>query len=63
MSNKKKVESFFNQNNINIITAPANDHRAIGLVERVSKTSKGSLGCMKLANKNNKFTFKESKRQ
>ena len=30
--NGYKVKNFCNQHNINIITAPANDHRAIGLV-------------------------------
>ena len=39
-----KVKNFCKQNNINIITAPANDHRAIGLVERSIQTIKRRLG-------------------
>ena len=35
-----KVKNFCKQNNINIITAPANDHRAIGLLERSIQTIK-----------------------
>ena len=35
-----KVKSFYKQHNINIITAPANDHRAFGLVERLIQTIK-----------------------
>ena len=38
----------------------ANDHRAIGLVERLLQTIKIRLGCIKLATKNNRFTLKES---
>ena len=30
-----KVKNFCKQHNINTLTAPANDHRAIGLVERL----------------------------
>ena len=33
----KKVKNSCKENNINIFTAPANDHRAIGLVERLIK--------------------------
>ena len=39
-----KVKNFCKQPNINIITAPANDHRAIGLVERLIQTIKRRLG-------------------
>ena len=35
-----KVKNFCKQHNINIITAPANNHRAIGLVERLIQTIK-----------------------
>ena len=55
-----KVKNFYKKHNINIITAPANDHRAIGLVERLIQTIKRRLSCMKLANKNNTFSIKES---
>ena len=43
-----------------IITAPANDHRAIGLVERLIQTNKRRLGCMKLDSRNITFTIKEA---
>ena len=54
-----KVKNFCKQKNINIITAPANDDRAIGLVERLIQTNKRRLSCMKLANRNNTFITKE----
>ena len=54
-----KVKSFCKQHNINIITAPANDHRAIGLVERLVQTIKRRLSCMKLDSRKNTFTIKE----
>ena len=55
-----KVKNFCEQHKINIITAPANDHRAIGLVERLIQTIKRLLGCMKLDSRNNLFTIKEA---
>ena len=55
-----KVKNFCKQHNIKILTAPANDHRAIGLVERLIQTIKRRLGCMKLDNRNNTFTIKET---
>ena len=55
-----KVKNCCKQHNINIITAPANDHRAIGLVERLTQTIKRRLGCMKLDSRNTTFTFKEA---
>ena len=55
-----KVKNFCKQQNINIINAPANDHRAIGLVERLIQTIKRHLGCMKLDSRNNTFTIKEA---
>ena len=54
------VNSFCKQHNINIITAPAKDHRAIGLVERLIKTIKRRLSCMELDSRNNTFTIKEA---
>ena len=33
-----QVKTFCNKNNIEIIEAPVNDHRAIGLVERLIQT-------------------------
>ena len=44
-----KVKNFCKQN-INIITAPANDFIAIGLVERWIQKIKSRLSCLKLAN-------------
>ena len=45
---------------MNIITAPANDHRAIGIVERLIQTIKRRLHCMKLDSGNNTFTIEEA---
>ena len=55
-----KVKNFCKQHKIKIITAPANDHRAIGLVERSIQTIKRRLGCMKLDSRDNRFTIKEA---
>ena len=57
-----KVKTFCKQHNINIPTAPANDHRAIGLVEHLIQTIKRRLSCMKLDNRNQSFTIKEAKK-
>ena len=47
------------KNIIKLIPAPANDHRAIGLVERLIGTIKQRLACIKEANKElNSFTIK-----
>ena len=47
------------KNNITLIPAPANDHCAIGLVERLIGTIKQRLACIKEANKElNSFTIK-----
>ena len=47
------------KNNITLIPAPANDHRAIGLVERLISTIKQRLAGKKEANKElNSFTLK-----
>ena len=47
------------ENNITLIPAQANDHRAIGLVERLIDTIKQRLACIKEANKElNSFTIK-----
>ena len=54
-----QVKNFCIRNNINLIPAPANDHRAIGLVERLISTVKQRLVCIKEANKElNLFTIK-----
>ena len=52
-------KNFCTKNNITLIPAPANDHRAIGLVERLISTIKQRLACIKEANKVlNSFTIK-----
>ena len=55
-----KVKNCCKQHNINILTAPANDHRAIGLVKRLIQTIKRRLSCMKLDIRNKTFTIKEA---
>ena len=55
-----KVKSFCKHHNINIITVPANDHRAIGLVKLLIQIIKRRLSCMKLDSRNNTFTIKEA---
>ena len=42
-----QVKTFCYTNNIDIIEAPVNDHRAIGLVERLIQTIKNRLACIK----------------
>ena len=42
-----QVKTFCNKKNIDIIEAPVNDHRAIGLVERLNQTIKNRLACIK----------------
>ena len=54
-----QVKKFSMKNNITLIPAPANDHRAIRLVERLIGTIKQRLACIKEANKElNSFTIK-----
>ena len=55
-----KVKNFCKQHNINTLTAPANDHSAIGLVEHLIQTIKRLLSCMQLDNRNKTFTIKEA---
>ena len=55
-----KIESLCKHIIINIVTAPANDHIAIELLERLIQTVKHRLSCMKLANRTNKITIKEA---
>ena len=54
------VKEFCNKNNIKIIFAPANDHRLIGLVERLIQTVKLRLGCIKLDANQCPFNIKQS---
>ena len=42
-----QVKTFCRKINIDIIEAPVNDHRAIGLVERLIQTIKIRLACIK----------------
>ena len=54
-----QVKNFGTKNNITLKPAPTNDHRAIGLVERLISTIKQRLACIKEANKElNSFTIK-----
>ena len=54
-----QVKNFSTKNNITLLPAPANDHRPIGLVERLISTIKQRLACIKEANKElNSFTIK-----
>ena len=48
---RNQVENFCTRNNIHLIPAPANDHRSIGLVERLISTIKPRLACINEANK------------
>ena len=49
-----------NRNNLRIIFAPANDHRSIGLFERLIQTVKRRLGCIKLDPNQHPFNIKQS---
>ena len=42
----KKVQLFCNTNNIKLLFAPVDDHRAIGVVERMIQTLKRRLGVL-----------------
>ena len=55
----KKFETFYTENKITPIYAPANDHREIGLVERIIQTIKRQLSCMK-SQLNKKFDLENS---
>ena len=57
------IRDLCNRNNIRIIFAPANDHRSIGLVERLIQTVKRRLGCIKLDPKQHPFNIKQSLKQ
>ena len=54
-----QIKAFCNQNNIQLIEAPIYDHRAIGLVERLTQTIKNRLACIKAAARNH-FNLKAS---
>ena len=55
----KMFETFCTENNITPIYAPANEYRAIGLVERIIQTIKRQLSCMKTP-LNKKFNLEHS---
>ena len=42
-----QLKTFCNRDNIEIIEAPVNDHRAVGLVERLIQTIRNRLACIK----------------
>ena len=47
MFSRKQVKTFCNKNNIDIFEAPVNEHRDIGLVERLIQTIKNRLAVIK----------------
>ena len=55
----QQIKAFCSFNNIQLIEAPINDHRAIGLVERLIQTIKNRLACFKTAARN-QFNVKTS---
>ena len=55
----KKIEIFCTENDITPVNAIANNHRAIGLVERLIQTIKRQLSCMK-TQLNKKFDLEQS---
>ena len=57
------IRDLCNRNNNKIIFAPANDHRSIGLVERLIQTVKRRLGCIKLDPRQHPFNIKQSLNQ
>ena len=54
-----QIKVFCNQNNMQLIVAPIHDHRAVGLVERLTQTIKNRLACIKTAAQNH-FNLKAS---
>ena len=48
----QRIKGFCNQNNIQLIEAPIDDHRAFGLVERLIQTINNRLACIKTAARN-----------
>ena len=55
-----KIQQLCKRYNINLIYAPANDHRPIGLVERLIQTIKRRLGCIKLDPNQKPFNIKNA---
>ena len=42
-----QVKTFCNRDNIEVIEAPVNNHRNVGLVERLIQTIRNRLACIK----------------
>ena len=42
-----QLNNFFSRNNISAKDAPVNDHRAIGVTERLKQTNMNRLACFK----------------
>ena len=59
MFDTQKIETLCSETNIEPIYAPANDHRAKGLAERLIQTFKRQLSCMKV-HPNKKFNLELS---
>ena len=55
-----KKQQLCKRNNIELIYAPNNDHRPIGLVERLIQTVKRRLGCIKLDPNQKPFNIKNA---
>ena len=55
-----KVQQLCAKHNTNIIYAPANGHRPVGLVERLIQTVKRRLGCIKLDTNQKPFNIKKA---
>ena len=51
----KKFSIFFNTSNIKLLFAPVDDHRAIGVVERMIQTLKRKLAVMKIDKTNTPY--------
>ena len=59
--NGNQVKHFCIKNNIDLIPTPANDHRAVGLIERLISSTKQRLACIKEANnETNIFNFESA---
>ena len=55
-----RLQQLCKRNNIELIYAPANDNRPIGLVERLIQTVKRQLGCIKLDSNQKPFNIKNA---
>ena len=52
---QKKFQLFSNTNNLNLLFAPVDDHRAIGVVEKMIQTLKRRLGVMRIDSANKPY--------